>query len=119
MTPSNYFEPSLIGCDHVPSLIILNSIMQKEYANLTFPLATCIVMSGIYEDDLDKADEIIYTGQGGNDLLGNHRQIGSQQLKRGNLALKVGFNSSYLLVILNACNILYSTFLWLCFCFKL
>jgi [histone H3]-lysine9 N-trimethyltransferase EHMT len=48
-------------------------------------------MSGIYEDDLDKADEIIYTGQGGNDLLGNHRQIGSQQLKRGNLALKVGF----------------------------
>ncbi|GJM92004.1 hypothetical protein PR202_ga08427 [Eleusine coracana subsp. coracana] len=60
----------------------------KEYENLTFPLATCIVMSGIYEDDLDKADEIIYTGQGGNDLLGNHRQIGSQQLKRGNLALK-------------------------------
>lgn len=57
---------------------------------LTFPLATCIVMSGIYEDDLDKADEIIYTGQGGNDLLGNHRQIGSQQLSRGNLALKVG-----------------------------
>ncbi|XP_020405510.1 histone-lysine N-methyltransferase isoform X1 [Zea mays] len=61
----------------------------KEYSNLTFPLATCIVMSGVYEDDLDKADEIIYTGQGGNDLLGNHRQIGSQQLKRGNLALKV------------------------------
>ncbi|KAK3166389.1 hypothetical protein QOZ80_1AG0045140 [Eleusine coracana subsp. coracana] len=61
---------------------------KKEYENLTFPLATCIVMSGIYEDDLDKADEIIYTGQGGNDLLGNHRQIGSQQLKRGNLALK-------------------------------
>ncbi|AQK98400.1 Histone-lysine N-methyltransferase H3 lysine-9 specific SUVH4 [Zea mays] len=66
----------------------LKAITKKEYANLTFPLATCIVMSGIYEDDLDKADEIIYTGQGGNDLLGNHRQIGSQQLKRGNLALK-------------------------------
>ncbi|KAG2603097.1 histone-lysine N-methyltransferase, H3 lysine-9 specific SUVH4-like isoform X1 [Panicum virgatum] len=61
---------------------------KKGYENLTFPLATCIVMSGIYEDDLDKADEIIYTGQGGNDLLGNHRQIQSQQLKRGNLALK-------------------------------
>ncbi|KQK11317.1 hypothetical protein BRADI_2g59430v3 [Brachypodium distachyon] len=61
---------------------------KKEYENLTFPLATCIVMSGIYEDDLDKADEIIYTGQGGNDLLGNHRQIGSQLLQRGNLALK-------------------------------
>ncbi|VAH83960.1 unnamed protein product [Triticum turgidum subsp. durum] len=61
---------------------------KKEYENFTFPMATCIVMSGIYEDDLDKADEIIYTGQGGNDLLGNHRQIGSQQLNRGNLALK-------------------------------
>ena len=48
-------------------------------------------MSGIYEDDLDKADEIIYTGQGVNDLLVNHRQIESQQLKRGNLALKVCF----------------------------
>uniref|UniRef100_A0ACD5XJT7 Uncharacterized protein n=1 Tax=Avena sativa TaxID=4498 RepID=A0ACD5XJT7_AVESA len=60
----------------------------KGYENLTFPLATCVVMSGIYEDDLDKADEIIYTGQGGNDLLGNHRQIGSQKLARGNLALK-------------------------------
>jgi hypothetical protein len=97
--------------------------MQKEYEKLTFPLATCIVMSGIYEDDLDKADEIIYTGQGGNDLLGNHRQIGSQQLTRGNLALKVGFNGSYLLLshinCIFVCNILCSTFLWLCFCFKL
>lgn len=61
-------------------------------------MATCIVMSGIYEDDLDKADEIIYTGQGGNDLLGNHRQIGSQQLNRGNLALKVSFTGSYSLL---------------------
>ena len=45
-------------------------------------------MSGISEDNLDKADEIIYTSQGGNDFLGNHHQIGSQQLIRGNLALK-------------------------------
>jgi hypothetical protein len=55
-------------------------------------------MSGIYEDDLDKADEIIYTGQGGNDLLGNHRQIGSQQLQRGNLALKVSYGGFLLLL---------------------
>ena len=39
---------------------------KKEHERLTFPLATCIVMSEIYEDDLDKADEIIYTSQGGN-----------------------------------------------------
>ena len=74
--------------------------MQKGYENLTFPLATCIVMSGIYEDDLDKADEIIYTGQGGNDLLGNHRQIGSQKMARGNLALSVSCTGSYLLHVL-------------------
>jgi euchromatic histone-lysine N-methyltransferase len=45
-------------------------------------------MSGISEDNLDKADEIIYTSQGGNDLLCNHHQIVSQQLTLGNLALK-------------------------------
>ncbi|KAL6884577.1 hypothetical protein ACP4OV_010513 [Aristida adscensionis] len=68
--------------------VVANLRLQEEYEKLTFPLATCIVMSVIYEDDLDKADEFIYTGQGGNDLLGNHCQIDSQQLKRGNLALK-------------------------------
>ncbi|KAL6884580.1 hypothetical protein ACP4OV_010516 [Aristida adscensionis] len=67
---------------------LLMLLPQEEYEKLTFPLATCIVMSVIYEDDLDKADEFIYTGQGGNDLLGSHCQIDSQQLKRGNLALK-------------------------------
>lgn len=64
-------------------------------------------MSGIYEDDLDKADEIIYTGQGGNDLLGNHRQIGSQQLKRGNLALKVCFGGSFPYSIFILLSIMY------------
>lgn len=68
-------------------------------------------MSGIYEDDLDKADEIIYTGQGGNDLLGNHRQIGSQQLARGNLALKVGtMVLTCYLVKSMPCNVPCSTF---------
>lgn len=28
-----------------------------------------------------------FTGQGGNDLTGNHRQIADQKLARGNLAL--------------------------------
>ncbi|KAL6879643.1 hypothetical protein ACP4OV_012302 [Aristida adscensionis] len=68
---------------------LLMLLPQEEYEKLIFPLAICIVVLGIYEDVLDKADEIIYTSQGGNDLLSNHRQIGSQQLKRGNLALKV------------------------------
>ncbi|KAF6984513.1 hypothetical protein CFC21_002509 [Triticum aestivum] len=61
---------------------------QPGYQDLIFPLATCIVMSGAYEDDFDKADEIIYTGEGGNNLLGNGHQKTEQTLLRGNLALK-------------------------------
>lgn len=48
-----------------------------------------IVISGMYEDDLDNADDVVYTGQGGHNLTGNKRQILDQKLERGNLALKV------------------------------
>jgi len=68
--------------------------MQKGCEDFTFPLATCIVLSGVYEDDLDNANEIIYTGQGGNNLLGNRRQITAQKLLCGNLALKVSSHGS-------------------------
>lgn len=50
-----------------------------------------IVISGMYEDDLDNADDVVYTGQGGHNLTGNKRQILDQKLERGNLALKVCF----------------------------
>ncbi|KAI3976169.1 hypothetical protein MKX01_022091 [Papaver californicum] len=59
-----------------------------EFKNYTFPIAISIVLSGQYEDDLDNSDDVIYTGQGGNDLLGNKSQIADQVMKRGNLALK-------------------------------
>ncbi|MQL89998.1 hypothetical protein Taro_022580 [Colocasia esculenta] len=62
-----------------------------EYEQYSFPLAICIVLSGMYEDDLDNSDDVIYTGQGGHDLLGNKRQIRDQKMERGNLALKVCF----------------------------
>ncbi|PIN24226.1 histone H3 (Lys9) methyltransferase SUV39H1/Clr4, required for transcriptional silencing [Handroanthus impetiginosus] len=52
------------------------------------PLAVSIVLSGQYEDDLDNCNEIVYTGQGGNNLLGDKRQISDQVMKRGNLGLK-------------------------------
>lgn len=48
--------------------------------------ADSIVVSGGYEDDVDYGNEIIYTGQGGNDP-GSGRQIADQELIRGNLAL--------------------------------
>uniref|UniRef100_A0A0A8Z2H7 YDG domain-containing protein n=1 Tax=Arundo donax TaxID=35708 RepID=A0A0A8Z2H7_ARUDO len=63
---------------------------KKGCEDFIFPLATCIVMSGLYEDDFDNANEIIYTGQGGNNWLGKRHQKTEQTLFRGNLALKQG-----------------------------
>lgn len=61
----------------------------QEFSKYTFPLAVAIVLSGQYEDDLDNSDDVIYTGQGGNNLLGDKKQVQDQKLERGNLALKV------------------------------
>jgi hypothetical protein len=76
-----------IHCEFI-SLIILG-LLQAEYRNFTLPLAVSIVLSGQYEDVVDKLEEVVYTGQGGNDLLGNKRQIKDQVMCHGNLALKV------------------------------
>lgn len=62
----------------------------QEFKDYTFPLAVSIVISGMYEDDLDNAEDVVYTGQGGHNLTGNKRQVKDQVLKLGNLALKVG-----------------------------
>ncbi|MED6157851.1 hypothetical protein PIB30_027238 [Stylosanthes scabra] len=50
-------------------------------------LATSIVASGGYADDLDNSDVLIYTGQGGN-VMNSGKEPEDQKLERGNLALK-------------------------------
>ncbi|BBH03039.1 SU(VAR)3-9 homolog 6 [Prunus dulcis] len=50
-------------------------------------LATSIVASGGYADDLDNSDSLIYTGQGGN-VMNTDKEPEDQKLERGNLALK-------------------------------
>ncbi|KAF7801874.1 histone-lysine N-methyltransferase, H3 lysine-9 specific SUVH4 isoform X1 [Senna tora] len=60
----------------------------KTYSDYVFPIAVAIVLSGMYEDDLDNAEDVVYTGQGGHNLNGDKRQIRDQVLERGNLALK-------------------------------
>ena len=50
--------------------------------------ADSIVVSGGYVDDQDFGDRIIYTGHGGNDP-NTRRQIGDQDLTRGNMALAI------------------------------
>ncbi|KAI9178191.1 hypothetical protein LWI28_023703 [Acer negundo] len=64
------------------------SYSKGKYKNYKFPIATAIVLSGMYEDDLDNAEDVVYTGQGGHNLTGNKRQSRDQVLARGNLALK-------------------------------
>jgi putative restriction endonuclease len=50
--------------------------------------AESIVLSGGYEDDVDKGNEIIYTGHGGQDRESNTRkQTADQKLTRQNLAI--------------------------------
>jgi euchromatic histone-lysine N-methyltransferase len=50
-------------------------------------LATSIVASGGYYDELDNTDVLIYTGQGGN-VMCSDKDPEDQKLERGNLALK-------------------------------
>ncbi|XP_022888854.1 histone-lysine N-methyltransferase, H3 lysine-9 specific SUVH4-like isoform X1 [Olea europaea var. sylvestris] len=66
----------------------LNTHVLLDCSQYTLPLATSIVLSGQYEDDQDNCEEVVYTGQGGNNLLGNKRQIRDQVMERGNLGLK-------------------------------
>eukprot|EP01018_Ginkgo_biloba_P034946 Gb_22168 [translate_table: standard] len=51
-------------------------------------VATSIVASGGYADDVDNGEVLIYTGQGGNNSSADKRQAEDQKLERGNLSLK-------------------------------
>lgn len=50
------------------------------------PLATSIVASGRYDNEVESSDSLIYTGQGGSKINGKEPE--DQKLVRGNLALK-------------------------------
>ncbi|KAL1338888.1 hypothetical protein HN51_033487 [Arachis hypogaea] len=50
------------------------------------PIATSVIVSGGYEDDMDDGDVIIYSGHGGQDK--HSRQVFHQKLEGGNLALE-------------------------------
>ncbi|KAG6577657.1 Histone-lysine N-methyltransferase, H3 lysine-9 specific SUVH6, partial [Cucurbita argyrosperma subsp. sororia] len=54
-------------------------------------LATSIVASGGYTNNLDNSDVLIYTGQGGN-MMNSDKKPEDQKLERGNLALKNSFD---------------------------
>lgn len=60
----------------------------SPFQSPTLPqFALSIVVGGWYEDDRDDGAELVYTGQGGNDLLGSRKQVGHQKLEGANAAL--------------------------------
>ncbi|KAF5958610.1 hypothetical protein HYC85_005835 [Camellia sinensis] len=61
----------------------------KDFSGYTLPLTIAIVLSGQYEDDLDNCDDIVYTGQGGNNLLGNKRQVQDQNCMEQSVPVRV------------------------------
>lgn len=65
--------------------------------------ADSIVISGGYEDDLDLGDEIIYTGQGGNDPA-TGAQIADQALRRGNLSLALSMQEGLPVRVIRGAN---------------
>lgn len=51
------------------------------------PIATSIIISGVYEDNEDRGDTVIYTGHGGRGQNGQ-KQLHDQKPARGNLAME-------------------------------
>ncbi|KAL8134510.1 histone-lysine N-methyltransferase, H3 lysine-9 specific SUVH4-like isoform X2 [Apium graveolens] len=84
MVAAGFHNHWLNGIDYVGK----NGSKIEDLSRYTLPITVAIVISGQYEDDLDNCEDVIYTGQGGNNLLGNKQQIGDQKLERGNLGLK-------------------------------
>lgn len=74
-------ELAVVGI-HFPFQSGIDSVKVNEVQ-----LATSIVTSGAYHDDVENADVLRYCGQGGN-VVGKSKQPEDQKLERGNLALK-------------------------------
>lgn len=83
-------EMVAVGCHShwLNGIDFIGKTRNKTFSGNKLPLTVSIVLSGQYEDDLDNCDDVVYTGQGGNNLRGNKRQISDQVMELGNLGLK-------------------------------
>ncbi|XP_022758092.1 histone-lysine N-methyltransferase, H3 lysine-9 specific SUVH6-like isoform X2 [Durio zibethinus] len=75
-----FIELNIVGL-HRPSQGGIDYVKQGDRI-----VATSIIASGGYEDDLDNSDVLSYMGQGGN-VMQKGKQPEDQKLERGNLAL--------------------------------
>ncbi|KAL3636717.1 hypothetical protein CASFOL_019016 [Castilleja foliolosa] len=90
MAAVGFHQHWLWGIDYIGKTARSGTKARKalNLSQYNLPITISIVLSGQYEDDLDNLEDIVYTGQGGNNLLGNRRQFRDQKLERGNLGLK-------------------------------
>ncbi|KAL8227447.1 hypothetical protein R6Q57_015031 [Mikania cordata] len=68
--------------------------IMEEFKEYTFPIAVAIVLPSQYNDDQDISEDVVYTGQGGNDLMCSTHQFKNQEISRGKLALKNSMEQS-------------------------
>ncbi|CAM0883148.1 unnamed protein product [Alopecurus aequalis] len=82
-----YFRMELcvIGL-HAPSMAGIDYMTVKFADEDDDSLAICIVAAGVYENDDDATDTLVYSGSGGNNK--NNEEMHDQKLERGNLALE-------------------------------
>ncbi|ONH94527.1 hypothetical protein PRUPE_7G021100 [Prunus persica] len=87
-------ELCLVGL-HAPTMGGIDYMGVKNSAE-DEPLALSIVSSGGYEDSVEDANVLIYSGQGGNASNDNrnNREMKDQKLERGNLALEKSLHRS-------------------------
>ncbi|OVA17185.1 SET domain [Macleaya cordata] len=79
-------EMCLVGL-HTPSMAGIDYMVLK-FDQVEEPVSVSIVSAGVYEDDVDDGDVLIYSGQGGNIYRKDGKDVADQKLERGNLALE-------------------------------
>uniref|UniRef100_A0ACD5WGS0 Uncharacterized protein n=1 Tax=Avena sativa TaxID=4498 RepID=A0ACD5WGS0_AVESA len=82
-----YFRMELcvIGL-HAPSMAGIDYMTAKFADEDDDSVAICIVAAGVYENEDDAIDTLVYSGSGGNNK--NNEEMHDQKLERGNLALE-------------------------------
>ncbi|KAL3701833.1 hypothetical protein R1sor_019855 [Riccia sorocarpa] len=78
---------ALVGVHHPPQAGIDCVECRHPKDGWLINVAVSVIVSGGYEDDYDEGEELMYTGEGGNDS-GSKKQVMDQEMKGGNLGLK-------------------------------
>ncbi|KAL4443576.1 hypothetical protein ABPG75_011313 [Micractinium tetrahymenae] len=72
---------------HFPPVAGIDFLQAGKAGKGAPSFATSVMVSGWYQDDKDDGTQMWYTGEGGNALLSERKQVKDQQLVRGNKAL--------------------------------